>query len=360
MQTAKLLTQDIKTWEIALTATTNKAVEALAGITNEEVTTIQSKLGLRVVKNYEKRTSMLVPKDTEIVEDTILFIDEASFIDADLLALIFERTHNCKIVFIGDPAQITPINSNKTPVFSAGFDEAKLTEVVRQAEGNPIIDLATAFRGTVNTGVWFAFTPDGTNIYHAPRAEFEELISAEFSRPEWSYMDSKVLAWTNKTVINYNQGIRNHVQGNPELQVGDYAVCNSFIGTRKYSIKTDELVHITSINPATEVGIDGWIVEVNNKHSGFLPREQAEAKARSKVAKAAGELGLVRKIDEEWFDLRAAYACTVNKAQGSTFERVFIDLDDIGKCHNGNQIARMMYVAVSRASKQVFMTGDLV
>ena len=41
-------------------------------------------------------------------------------------------------------------------------------------------------------------------------------------------------------------------------------------------------------------------------------------------------------------------------------QKVFIDLDDIRTCTNGNTIARLMYVAVSRASQQVYMTGDLV
>jgi ATP-dependent exoDNAse (exonuclease V) alpha subunit len=63
---------------------------------------------------------------------------------------------------------------------------------------------------------------------------------------------------------------------------------------------------------------------------------------------------------ENWIDLRAAYAQTVNKSQGSTYDRVFIDLDDIRRCNSGDQIARMLYVAVSRAREQVFLTGDLV
>lgn len=61
-----------------------------------------------------------------------------------------------------------------------------------------------------------------------------------------------------------------------------------------------------------------------------------------------------------WIDLRAAYACTINKAQGSTYDKVFIDLDDIKKCNSGNQIARMLYVGVSRARLIVYLCGDLI
>ena len=55
-----------------------------------------------------------------------------------------------------------------------------------------------------------------------------------------------------------------------------------------------------------------------------------------------------------------ALTATTNKAQGSTFDRVFVDLDDIRRCNSGDQIARMLYVGVSRARTQVFLTGDLV
>ena len=65
-------------------------------------------------------------------------------------------------------------------------------------------------------------------------------------------------------------------------------------------------------------------------------------------------------IERTWIDLRAAYAQTVDKSQGSTYDKVFIDLDDISHCTSGARIARMLYVAVSRARHQVIFTGDLV
>lgn len=59
-------------------------------------------------------------------------------------------------------------------------------------------------------------------------------------------------------------------------------------------------------------------------------------------------------------DLRPSFACTVTKSQGSTFDWVFIDLDDICKrIHHPNQLARALYVAFSRARQGVIMTGDM-
>lgn len=362
LQTVKLITQQHdEDWDILLTATTNKACEALADITGKEVRTIQSVLELRVETDYRTRETTLVPRTHGFrLRNTILFIDEASFIDQQLLQLIFERTVDCKIIFIGDPAQLAPPKTGRTPVFAAGFRTAKLTKVVRQNDGNQIIELATAFRETVNGTSWVQCVPNGTQVIRVDRSAFESALLQEVNRPNWRHQDSKVLAYTNKTVIQYNQAIRQHVQGQPELQVGDYAVCNSYINTKRCSLKTDQLVQITKISSAIEHGVCGWMVEVDHRHHAFLPHSLEARKARLAKARADEDWGVVHHIEEQWIDLRAAYACTINKAQGSTYDRVFIDLDDLKTCRNPNNLARLMYVGVSRARHQVYMTGDLV
>ena len=348
--------------QVELTATTNQAADQFSRITGEDVSTIHSKLGLRVHKDWKTGKTNLVPRrGADPVEGVILFIDEASYIDRELLKWIFKIAVNCKIVFIGDPAQLLAVGSARSPVFDAGFPTAELTEVVRQAEGNPIIDLSTNFRHTVNTGEWLPCKVDGHFIQHMDRDSFEGAILREFDDPTWSHNRSKVLAWTNKCVINYNQAIRNHVKGEPSLNVGDFAVCNRFLsfGGGK-SIKTDQLVRVTNIfHPYKKYGVDGAIYQLDNRYEVFMPDSWHDARARLKQARANDEPDVVMTIDEQWADLRAAYACTINKSQGSTFDKVFIDLDDIKRCNSGDQIARMMYVAVSRAREHVYLTGDL-
>ncbi len=360
IKTAKLIDPSTKEWDIQLTATTNKAAEAFASITNRDVSTIHSFLGLRVAKN-EKGESTLVPRTHVTKDGYLLFIDEASYVDKTLLTYIFKLTKDCKIVFIGDPAQLTPVKSVGTPVFDANFSGAKLTKVVRQAEGNPIINLSTLFRETVNTGEFFQFTPDGHHIQYMERSDFNAALEQEFSRDNWRHQDSKVLAWTNKCVIDYNKLIRNHVKGDPHFQVGDYAVCNSYLNTGRYPIKTDQLVEITDIG-SDEYSHDvlGNMFTIDGVVKAFMPKELAAKNRRIKDAKAAGDTYTVNDIDSYWVDLRAAYSCTINKAQGSTYDRVFIDLDDIRACNSGDQIARMLYVGVSRARHQVYLVGDLV
>lgn len=357
----KLIQPDFQELEVELTATTNKAAEALSNLTGMVVRTIHSYLGLRVQTDYKTGVTTLTPSNRSQVYDSLIFIDEASYIDSYLLGLIFKCTSNCKIVFIGDPAQLTPVKSGSTPVFSAKFSGAKLEKVVRQSEGNPIIELSTLFRHTVSTGKFFKFKPDGNSVIHLPRDEFEDAILAEMSRSDWKHSDSKVLAWTNKCAIAYNHAIREHAKGDPQLQVGDYAICNNFISVNRISFKTDELVCITGIEDnAYEHGVLGKKYQINHLLSLFMPDSLADKKKIIKEYTSAGNQPGLYEIDTQWIDLRGAYTCTVNKAQGSTYDTVFIDLDDICKCNSGNQIARMLYVAISRARSKVYLTGDFV
>lgn len=360
-RTLSLVDPKYKHMELILSATTNKAAEAFELVTGQQVRTIQSVLGLRVQKDYVTGASTLVPApNTDPVRDALIVIDEASYVDHILLSLIFKRTENCKVMFIGDPAQLTPVKSNQTPVFNAGFPTAELTEVVRQAKGNPIIDLSTAFRNTVNTGEFFSFKPDGQHIQWLPREQFEQAIVNEFNQPDWHDRKSKVLAWTNKTVIAYNHGIRNLVKGSPRFAEGDYAVCNAYIYTKECRVKTDQMVHITHMESGVEHGVPGHWYRLDNQHEAFMPDSLDDKKRALKQAQEDGQSHVVADINRTWIDLRAAYACTINKSQGSTYDKVFIDLDDIKKCNLANLIARMLYVAVSRARYQVIFTGDLV
>lgn len=359
---ARLLDPNYPVMDIRLTATTNKAAEAFQHISNSNVDTIHSALGLRVHTDYSTGKTRLIPKSHDVqIENTILFIDEASFMDSDMLRHTFKLTSKCKIVLIGDPAQLLNVGSTSAPAFSAGFPEFRLTQVVRQAAGNPIIDLSTKFRETVDSGEFFSFQPDGHYIQHLDRQAFGKAIEDEFLRPDWRQSDSRVLTWTNKSAIHYNHAIRDSVKGNPNFQDGDYAICNSYISRNRYSIKTDQMVCITKIS-RNEVELDtpGAYYTVNNSATFFMPDSLELKKQRIKEAKSTGNAQVLQKIDSEWIDLRAAYACTINKAQGSTFRKVFIDLDDLKRCTNGNQLARLMYVGVSRASEQVILTGDLV
>ena len=360
VKTIKLVDPKYQELQVVLTATTNKAAENLSFLSHQAVSTIHSFLGLRVNTNYETGVTNLIPRSNVPKEGYLLFIDEASYVDSQLLTLIFKLTKNCKIVFMGDPAQLTPVKSSGTPVFDAKFKGAHLSQIVRQAEGNPIVELSTKFRNTVNTGEFFSFTPDGYSIQYMERKDFNQAIENEFTRPDWRYQDSKILAWTNKATIGYNHAVSDLVKGDPNFQVGDYAVCNKYVSYNRNSLKTDQMVLITHIGEDTEeYGVAGNNYTLDHSITLFGPKSVADKNALLKKAKASEQYKIIETVENSWVDLRAAYSSTVNKAQGSTFDRVFIDLDDVRRCNSGDQIARMLYVGVSRAKQQVFLTGDI-
>lgn len=363
MKINKLIHPKLKEFEMKLTATTNKAAENLAQITGSEAITIHSFLGLRVSTNYKTNVTTLISKNSTQLENYLVLIDEASYIDGDLLRHIFAKLKKCKVIFVGDPAQLIAVKATGAPVFDPmlNFPGAALTTVVRQVEGNPIVNLATMFRNTVNTGAWPQFKPDGHHIQYLQRYDFNQKILEEFIRPDWRYKDSKVLAWTNKCAIDFNNHIRTNATGDPQFVVGDYAVCNSFLSLGKQSIKTDQLVHITGISHGEERrGVVGSVFTMDHTMQAFMPNTHADRNARIKTARANNDIHLVCEIEETWVDLRAAYAQTINKSQGSTYGSVFIDLDDVSRCNNGDSIARMLYVGVSRARNHVYLTGDLI
>jgi hypothetical protein len=360
-KTAKLIDPNARDWDVQLTATTNQAADALAYLSGMDVRTIHSFLGLRVETNYRTQETTLIPRDrNDIKEGYLLFVDEASKCDTLLLGMIFQLTNKCKIVLMGDKAQLLQVKSATAPAFEAGFPGAHLSKVMRQAEGSPIMAMATSFRNTVETGVWEQFVPDGHHVQWLSREHFEDQIRAEFTRPDWSCRDSKVLAWTNKTVIAYNQAIRDLVHGDPELKVDDFAVCNKYMKSGAFSIPTDKIVLISDIGPDIEQhGVIGNMIEVEHRASFFMPKRLEDRKALLKYAQDHEQFDLVAHIETFWIDLRAAFACTIDKSQGSTYDTVFIDLDDLRRCTNGNTLARLMYVGTSRARHFVKFTGDL-
>lgn len=358
-QTFKLLNPNYREPETQLTATTHKACENLRYITGADVPTIHSVLGQTLRKDYKTGKSELVDKaNFEPPENNIIIIDEASYLDGSLLEKCFSRTNHCKIVFMGDPAQLVPVGYKHAPVFKAGFDTARLSVVHRN--GGKILELATKFREVVETGEWFNFKPDGTEVVHLPRNLFNQAIEAEFTRPDWTFKDSRFLSWTNNRAVEYNGYIRGLAKGDPNFQVGDYAVVNEFLHLykQKTSFKNNQTVYISAIEPAEERGVPGAYYTINGipvfRADDLIVHRRALAQARKDGDWAAvGDM-------EQWADLRALYGETVNKSQGSTYGKVFIDLDDISRVNSSDQLARMLYVATSRAKHQVVFTGDFV
>ena len=356
----KLTNGDAKRLPFVYCATTNKAAEALAEATGDDTQTIHSLLGLRVgVDTSTGENYLFQAVKVELLSHCVLVVDEASYVDKRLLKYIISSTENCKVILMGDPAQLTPVKSREVPVFTAGFQTAVLNEVVRQSKLNPIQKICADFRAHILHGAAFPKIKLAPEVRHIPRDLFNQEVLAEFTRTDWKYSDSKLLAWRNKMVVRQNKDLFKRNTGRKTYAPDDYVVNNRYVKTKGGSLKTDQIVQIEAIEKHEEYGCQGFLVQIKESGQFFMPSKVSDHAKFTKKAVEVQDSTMVMRIKNHWVDLRPLYACTVNKSQGSTYGKVYIDLKDFSYCRDQDLLARMLYVAISRAKTEVIFTGDL-
>lgn len=381
---------------IVLTATTNKAARVVAAMADCKPLTIHSLLKLRPQDDPRRgRTILRRIKEAEvkIKPESIVVVDEASMVDADLLAVILKEAdeREFKVLFVGDPYQLPPVYSATCPAF-ADVPTSYLTTVHRQALDNPVLRTANDFRLAVDGHPFPQVAPAGNTVIHLPDDEFVGLMLETFE----VCGDHKVLAYRNDRVRDLGGMLRRHLMG-PDADryrfiPGESFIVNSAVAfDDEVVIPTEGEVRIVSTwrrsillpegqlrGEAVTVDYEGELFEL------FVPLVWKEAKdamsclfsqanaiqreankyrnedvpfdlERARRAAWSEFYSLKRRIQ----DLRTKYASTVHKSQGSTYDWVFVDVGDIGSCTRADLIARMMYVAISRASDSAVMTGDL-
>ena len=105
-------------------------------------------------------------------------------------------------------------------------------------------------------------------------------------------------------------------------------------------------------------GVAGANVVINSKQY-FLPDKVSNIKKLIKQYTSMGEYTKANAIKNTWVDLRPNFALTIHKSQGSTYDEVFIDLDDMKSIKDLRELAKLLYVAMSRAKYRVILTGDI-
>lgn len=322
--------------EWVFTATTNKARCALQGILKENVTTVHSYFGLIPNTHYYPNVYL---------RNIILVIDECSYIDyglLDCLEKVTQNMSNSKILYIGDKTQLTPVGINHSPIFMQGIEEINLTEIVRQQSAPDLAELCTQLRSSILNYQPLPELNQSENLIHVSKTEFEDLIKTGLKTG-----NNKILTVSNKLVNKYNKMLYKYFTGNKAYKVGDALVNNHYVD----GIKTDEEVYIRSIckhdyiMPSNKV-VKGYVVGImGKKNLFFLPDDYRKHKyAENHII--------------NWIDLRPAYCSTIHKAQGSTYDNVYIDLSDLKKsCMPTDEKARLLYVAISRAKYKVYITG---
>lgn len=349
---------------IRLTSTTNKAAAVLSEATDMAASTVHALFNLRVVDDYEtgKTRVMRTPK-TEVISDTLIIIDEASMINTQLLKTIRKLTLNCKIIYVGDSFQLAPVKENVSPVFNGEVEGVQLTHIHRQPPDSSIIPFAHKFKKAQRTNKFPKIKTRGSDVILLESKEFGRTIDAHFLAQEEAN-DCRIVCWENKLVHRFNKHIRQLKEYDEDFFKGEFVQTNKpvvdYMGDAVVSVfHTDQVIQITAIQPDDKDGYPGWYIELENVVTVFQPENPYKISQAMKAAASKENWPKYFALKNNFADLRPAYASTVNKAQGSTYKVVFIDVANIAKCTRNSDIARMMYVAVSRASDTVYMRGQL-
>lgn len=362
---------------VVFTATTNKAAEVLEHSIGKSVQTIHSYLGLKVTENFTTGKTILKKTNSYMVRDgVVLFIDESSMIDSDLYDLIMESFTNSKIIFVGDHAQMAPVNEASSKVYDDIPEDnfVFLDEPVRNAGSLPLIALCAQLRNTVETGEFSNITGTLGHVEYLFADEMQDKLIEVFANdPNPS---ARILAFTNNRVQDYNAYIRD-IRGLPDQFVkGNIAVVASAYTRGKVNLSVERELEILSIDPTPQSHA------YQSQFADGNPLEYIEATVDMPGSSGDGvhvKIALdkdrwkhvlsVLKKNKMWhdffelkascLDLRDKAACTVYKSQGSTYDTVFLDIGNIGTSFDAVQVARMLFVGASRSTTKVYLFGDL-
>lgn len=361
----KMLGRNIQ-HSLFLTATTNRAKEVLSKVCKVPANTIYSALNLKIYDNPISGKSEIDGRKffRDIWQKGIVFlIDECSMIDSDLYKYISKLDH--KIIYVGDKDQLPPVKDNFS-IFNLGIKEISLDTPVRYPS-QILQELASQLRETVESGLWNPIQiPKSNNLIWLNPKEAEEEIKRVFKTPT---NNARILTYTNNQAIAYNDYI-NKLRGNKDYYIkGEKYLLNNYVT----GFTADSVVKIDYLNPSlTKTIVETYPniketldlipvrVTAKGKYAqGFVPSDTSQYKRVLNRLANLGNWKLYFKLKNEVLDLRKLDACTIHKSQGSTFDTVFIDLNDLFTCRDENVLARLMYVACTRASSRVVLFGDI-
>jgi len=371
---------------ITIATPTHKAAAVLSAMLetngiispNVKVTTIHKALGKRPLK--QSNGTMLFTKPTKEIYG-ILIIDECSMIDAELFDDINQAAPTASIVYVGDPAQLPPTSGNGvlSPVFAAISQRAHLSDIIRQGEDNPIIELSAALRRVMAASAHITvsdvvemvneYDKDGVKIGMIQKHEIADYCSDALKNG----LDCRYLAYKNESIDKQTVAIRSMLHGRDVQSFVIGEPVSSLTGIQNVINNNHEGV-ITAIgepvliqgiaclsvtlddNLTVNAAID--IKQKKNKEIGFFRmfeklkaqsslttdfKEKANLLEQATEASAQGYM-----IKDSIAELRPCVASTVHKAQGSTFDVAVVDVADILTMRNRSEALQCLYVAVTR------------
>ena len=399
-------------FKIILMAPTGRAAKVMTAYSNTPAKTIHKQIYYPKAEKSGKMSFQLKPNK---YKKTLFVIDEASMIGDDrqnkklfengsLLNDVVQyvsRGDNCKLLLVGDQAQLPPINLDLSPALDEEelqqfhFDQVfivELEKVIRQKTDSGILKNATQLRVDLNYGVYDQFkfdvkcvndifyTNNGMNVFEAIESAFSE-----------GGIDQTIfIVRSNKRANMYNKNIRSRILGlEEELSVGDQlmVVKNNYFWLEPDSapgfIANGDVIKILSIYSLKEIyGFS--FAEVSVKLVDYLDEKPFDTvlllnTLEAESASLSLEEGnrLYQAVLEDYSSVRSkykkflsvkknrffnalqvkySYAVTCHKSQGGQWEHVFVEKPYLIEGPNKHYL-RWLYTAMTRATKQLYLLG---
>ena len=368
----KTIGEKPKQYEIVLTATTNKAAEVLTMATGFPSQTIHSFMNLTVKDNYKTGQSEIqMTQRWTVHRNKLIFIDEASMIDAKLHEYILKGTdQSCKIIYVGDHCQMAPVFETISPVYKKPKYFVTLEKPMRNAGQPALMAVCSQLRQTVETLQFFPIQEVPGVIDYVDPDQAQAFIDRTFASEN---PDARILCYSNARVQRYNAHIR-ELRGYPAtFTEGERLICNSAFQYGKDFLRVEQEVKVGKVLTQPY----DYVIDTDDKNariyiydlelelgSGLplhvrIPVDYGHLRNLSNYYARIKDWTTFYKLKNTFPDLRMRDAATVYKAQGSTYHTSFLDLHDIGKCNQADQLARMLYVGASRATDRLVLYGQV-
>ena len=274
------------------------------------------------------------------------------------------------------PVEIDHIDGNSENNLENNFN---LVDIIRQANGNPIINIAQKIRKNEQFKEEMVLDKNNNGVVFLKINSETLLLEKYFNSKNFEKNPNfvKVLAWTNKAVDYYNDKIRGIIYGDKlgKLCVGEKMVCNKPItdGKNKVLLNNNDEFEVVSYQLKSEnkglklsyYSVD--IISEGNPYTINVLGEKSEEKYREELfklkEKATKDTSMNRrnywikyyKLLDKYADVKYNYALTVHKSQGSTFDNAIVINCDIIRNTNMNERNKLLYTAVTRAKNKLFL-----
>ena len=323
--------------------------------------------------------------------------DSSSLLD-DLISYVYSGV-NCKLIFIGDTAQLPPVKLSVSPALEKDtliYDyhkeviEIELDEVMRQHEDSGILANATALRLLLkNEDEKFQFDVDFADIERLEDGyDIEDAIVSAYESD--GVEDTAFIVRSNKRANEYNQQIRYNIRGQEnEISAGDYVmiVKNNYFWLPESStagfIANGDICEVLKIFSIKELyGFKFAEVEIRmidypemhpfetvllldtlTSESPSLTYEESNKLYQAVKEDYAHEksnykqfMAIKKNVYFNSLQVKFSYAMTCHKSQGGQWKTVFIEQpylpDGVSK-----EYFRWLYTAITRAQEKLYLIG---